>query len=128
TPTPSPATPTPTASLTNTPTVTATPTLTQTLTVTPTVTQTPLTPNLGFSSCSHNIFFSLKEETQFISTLDPTKTYYIQTNEFVGCVTIVAQRPTDFFEFISISSGYVDCVDCLSATTGNNFCPTQTPT
>lgn len=123
-----PVTPTPTVGPTNTVTLTPTVTNTKTPTLTPTVTPTPLTPNLGFSSCCDNNFFSLAEETQFISTLDPTKTYYIETDRFVGCVTIVNQRPTVFYEFISISTGYVDCVDCLLNTTGNSFCPTKTPT
>jgi hypothetical protein len=117
-------TPTQTATKTSTPTVTPTKTPTNTVTVTP----TSPTPQLGFSSCCTTDLFSLMEETQFITTLDPTKTYYIETTQFNGCVTIVPIRPNNFYEFISISSPYTDCIECLTATTGNKFCPTPTPT
>jgi uncharacterized delta-60 repeat protein len=70
----------------------------------------------------------LLEETGFISTLDPTKIYYIVTNQFVGCVSIVNVRPPTFYEFISISSSFVNCTTCLNSSTGTGICPTVTPT
>ena len=135
----------PTSTPTNTPTQTSvTPTVTPTISVTPTttvtktptttptntLTQTPTspTPQLGFSSCCTNELFSLLEETGFISTLDPSQIYYIETSQFVGCVSIVNVRPTNFYEFISISSGYVNCTTCLNDSFGSGICPTPTPT
>jgi uncharacterized delta-60 repeat protein len=129
---------TPTLTPTVTPTVTATVTQTigltptRTQTKTPTNTSTPTSTNtipvLAFSSCCTNDVFSFREETQFISTLNPNKSYYVTTTEFTGCVVIIPVRPTNFYEFISISSDYNNCIDCLTATTGNNFCPTPSPT
>jgi hypothetical protein len=110
TPTPTP-TPTPTLTPTRTPTPTPTPTPTNTPTLTPTRTPTP-TPatKYTFEDCcnSSNVF----TVSGFPGVLTLGEVYYLETNSFSGCSTVIAYDSSAPLYTLIIATKYDDCITC----------------
>jgi alpha-L-fucosidase 2 len=65
----------------------------------------------------------IQSSPELIETLLPNYVYYLVTNEYSGCVSIVRAIPTVYYNFISVTT-YADCATCI----GSPSCPTPTPT
>jgi outer membrane biosynthesis protein TonB len=81
----------------------------------------------AFSSCCTNdVFTSLEIPIQLFEL---NKVYYIEnSNGFQGCATLIEFNTINTVSILNIGDENDSCEDCLTATTGNNFCPTLTPT
>ena len=116
TPTPTPTnTPTPTITPTNTPTPTITPTITPTATKTPTPTPTKTptptpAPKYTFEDCcnSSNVF----TVTGIPGVLTLGEVYYLKTNSFSGCSTVIEyEASAPVYTSIELTK-YDDCITC----------------
>ena len=122
TPTPTPTnTPTPTITPTQTLTPTNTPTPTPTPTITPTVTKTPTptptktptptpAPKYTFEDCcnSSNVF----TVTGIPGVLTLGEVYYLKTNSFSGCSTVITYNSSAPVYTSITSTKYDDCITC----------------
>ena len=119
---------TPTPTLTPTNTITPTMTLTMTPTMTPTMTVTPssLPPVIGYfqDCCSTDIY----KVGGILTPFTIGEIYYISTDGFSGCTTVV-NGPSFISQYQIVSmTSYLNCIDCEVIHPCPVIDPSQTPT
>jgi len=119
-------TPTPTLTPTNTITPTMTLTMTPTMTPTMTVTPSPLPPVIGYfqDCCSTDIY----KVGGILTPFTIGEIYYINTDGFSGCTTVV-NGPSFISQYQIVSmTSYLNCIDCEVVHPCPVIDPSQTPT